>query len=124
MHAVVFVDNHDNQRGHGGAGGVMTACGPGHNDWQYKVVACTVLLYCCTVLLYNAAGLYCCTVQLYCTAVLCCCTVLLCCTAVLYCCAAFSESYQHSRNPSADETDMPEVEKEDTEGYRLIFWAN
>jgi hypothetical protein len=25
MHAVVFVDNHDNQRGHGGGGGVLTA---------------------------------------------------------------------------------------------------
>merc|ERR1719481_1216394 len=32
MHAVVFVDNHDNQRGHGGAGGVLTASGPDHND--------------------------------------------------------------------------------------------
>ena len=39
IHAVVFVDNHDNQRGHGGAGGVMTASGPGHNDWQYKIGA-------------------------------------------------------------------------------------
>jgi hypothetical protein len=25
LHAVVFVDNHDNQRGHGGGGGVLTA---------------------------------------------------------------------------------------------------
>ena len=73
MHAVVFVDNHDNQRGHGGAGGVMTACGPGHNDWQYKVVACTVLLYCFTVLyctvvycIVQGGGLHCTTV-LYCT---------------------------------------------------------
>ena len=60
MHAVVFVDNHDNQvisgismitimtmivkqRGHGGGGGVLTASNqiqgnPAfHNDWQYKV---------------------------------------------------------------------------------------
>merc|ERR1712020_7637 len=43
MHAVVFVDNHDNQRGHGGAGGVMTACGPDHNDWQYKIGAAFLL---------------------------------------------------------------------------------
>ena len=34
LHAVVFVDNHDNQRG---GGGVLTASAPGHNDWQYKV---------------------------------------------------------------------------------------
>ena len=43
MHAVVFVDNHDNQRGHGGGGGVITASNQiggnpaEHNDWQYKV---------------------------------------------------------------------------------------
>ena len=43
MHAVVFVDNHDNQRGHGGAGGVLTACGPDHNDWQYKIGAAFLL---------------------------------------------------------------------------------
>merc|ERR1712215_634564 len=43
MHAVGFVDNHDNQRGHGGAGGVLTACGPGHNDWQYKVASAFLL---------------------------------------------------------------------------------
>ena len=45
MHAVVFVDNHDNQRGHGGAGGVMTACGPDHNDWQYKIGAAFLLAH-------------------------------------------------------------------------------
>jgi len=45
LHAVVFVDNHDNQRGHGGAGGVMTASGPGHNDWQYKVGAAFMLAH-------------------------------------------------------------------------------
>ncbi len=43
IHAVVFVDNHDNQRGHGGAGGVLTASGPGHNDWQYKIGAAFML---------------------------------------------------------------------------------
>merc|ERR1711936_171201 len=43
MHAVVFVDNHDNQRGHGGAGGVLTACVPDHNDWQYKIGAAFLL---------------------------------------------------------------------------------
>jgi len=37
LHALVFLDNHDNQRGHGGAGGVLTACGPGHDDWMYKI---------------------------------------------------------------------------------------
>merc|ERR1719431_501321 len=45
LHAVVFVDNHDNQRGHGGAGGVLTASGPGHNDWQYKVGAAFMLAH-------------------------------------------------------------------------------
>jgi len=45
MHAVVFVDNHDNQRGHGGGGGVMTASGPGHNDWQYKIGAAFLLAH-------------------------------------------------------------------------------
>merc|ERR1712048_39811 len=41
MHAVVFVDNHDNQRGHGGAGGVLTASNnvQGHDDWKYKIGA-------------------------------------------------------------------------------------
>lgn len=34
LHAVVFVDNHDNQRGHGGGGGVLTAQ---DNDYQYKL---------------------------------------------------------------------------------------
>merc|ERR1712168_784346 len=43
LHAVVFVDNHDNQRGHGGAGGVLTASGPGHNDWEYKIGAAFLL---------------------------------------------------------------------------------
>jgi len=43
MHATVFVDNHDNQRGHGGAGGVLTASGPGHNDWEYKIGAAFLL---------------------------------------------------------------------------------
>ena len=33
-HAVVFVDNHDNQRGHGGGGGVLTAQ---DNDYDYKL---------------------------------------------------------------------------------------
>merc|ERR1712121_200878 len=45
LHAVVFVDNHDNQRGHGGAGGVLTASGPGHNDWQYKIGAAFMLAH-------------------------------------------------------------------------------
>ena len=45
MHAVVFVDNHDNQRGHGGGGGVMTASGPDHNDWQYKIGAAFLLAH-------------------------------------------------------------------------------
>jgi len=45
LHAVVFVDNHDNQRGHGGAGGVLTASGPGHNDWQYKVASAFMLAH-------------------------------------------------------------------------------
>merc|ERR1712111_1449 len=45
MHAVVFVDNHDNQRGHGGGGGVLTASGPGHNDWQYKIGAAFMLAH-------------------------------------------------------------------------------
>lgn len=45
VHAVVFVDNHDNQRGHGGAGGVLTASGPGHNDWQYKVASAFMLAH-------------------------------------------------------------------------------
>ena len=45
LHAVVFVDNHDNQRGHGGGGGVMTASGPGHNDWQYKVGSAFMLAH-------------------------------------------------------------------------------
>ena len=45
LHAVVFVDNHDNQRGHGGAGGVLTASGPGHNDWQYKVASAFLLAH-------------------------------------------------------------------------------
>lgn len=45
VHAVVFVDNHDNQRGHGGAGGVLTASGPGHNDWQYKIGAAFMLAH-------------------------------------------------------------------------------
>merc|ERR1711971_847805 len=46
MHAVVFVDNHDNQRGHGG---VLTASNqingnPAfHNDWQYKVAVAFML---------------------------------------------------------------------------------
>lgn len=49
MHAVVFVDNHDNQRGHGGGGGVLTASNqiegnPAfHNDWQYKVAVAFML---------------------------------------------------------------------------------
>lgn len=45
LHAVVFVDNHDNQRGHGGAGGVLTASGPGHNDWQYKIGAAFMIAH-------------------------------------------------------------------------------
>jgi alpha-amylase len=45
IHAVVFVDNHDNQRGHGGGGGVMTASGPGHNDWQYKIGSAFMLAH-------------------------------------------------------------------------------
>merc|ERR1719476_409022 len=50
MHAVVFVDNHDNQRGHGGGGGVLTASNqiegnPAfHNDWQYKVAVAFMLV--------------------------------------------------------------------------------
>jgi len=34
MHAVVFVDNHDNQRGHGGGGGVLVAQ---DDAWNYKI---------------------------------------------------------------------------------------
>ncbi len=34
MHAVVFVDNHDNQRGHGGGGGVLTASSKSYHDNQ------------------------------------------------------------------------------------------
>merc|ERR1719187_2297340 len=45
MHAAVFVDNHDNQRGHGGAGGVLTASGPDHNDWQYKIGSAFLLAH-------------------------------------------------------------------------------
>jgi len=45
LHAMVFVDNHDNQRGHGGAGGVLTACGPDHNDWNYKIGAAFLLAH-------------------------------------------------------------------------------
>ena len=47
MHAVVFVDNHDNQRGHGGAGGVLTASNnlQGHDDWKYKVGAAFLLAH-------------------------------------------------------------------------------
>jgi hypothetical protein len=33
MHALTFVDNHDNQRGHGGAGGVLTY----KEDYNYKI---------------------------------------------------------------------------------------
>merc|ERR1712088_745508 len=42
-------DNHDNQRGHGGGGGVLTASNqiegnPAfHNDWQYKVAVAFML---------------------------------------------------------------------------------
>jgi len=49
MHAVVFVDNHDNQRGHGGGGGVITGSNqidgnPAfHNDWLYKVAVAFML---------------------------------------------------------------------------------
>ena len=33
-HAMVFIDNHDNQRGHGGGGNLLT-----HEDpWNYKVI--------------------------------------------------------------------------------------
>jgi len=47
MHAVVFVDNHDNQRGHGGAGGVLTASNnaQGHDDWKYKVASAFLLAH-------------------------------------------------------------------------------
>jgi len=47
MHAVVFVDNHDNQRGHGGAGGVLTASNTiqGHDDWKYKVASAFLLAH-------------------------------------------------------------------------------
>jgi len=47
MHAVVFVDNHDNQRGHGGGGGVLTASNEidGHNDWQYKVASAFMIAH-------------------------------------------------------------------------------
>ena len=32
-HAMVFIDNHDNQRGHGGGGNLLT-----HEDpWNYKI---------------------------------------------------------------------------------------
>jgi alpha-amylase len=33
MSALTFVDNHDNQRGHGGAGAVLTY----HEDYKYKI---------------------------------------------------------------------------------------
>ena len=38
-------DNHDNQRGHGGAGGVLTASNElqGHDDWKYKIGAAFLL---------------------------------------------------------------------------------
>merc|ERR1711862_388961 len=47
MHAVVFVDNHDNQRGHGGAGGDLTASNnvQGHDDWKYKIGAAFLLAH-------------------------------------------------------------------------------
>ena len=32
-HAMVFLDNHDNQRGHGGAGSMLTHTDP----WNYKI---------------------------------------------------------------------------------------
>jgi len=42
MHALVFVDNHDNQRGHGGGGGVLVAQ---DDSWNYKIGAAFLLAH-------------------------------------------------------------------------------
>ena len=42
MHALVFVDNHDNQRGHGGGGGVLVAQ---DDAWTYKIGAAFLLAH-------------------------------------------------------------------------------
>ena len=40
-HAMVFIDNHDNQRGHGGGGNLLT-----HEDpWNYKVGSAFMLAH-------------------------------------------------------------------------------
>jgi len=39
LHAVVFVDNHDNQRGHGGGGNILTY----KDDYQYKLASAFML---------------------------------------------------------------------------------
>jgi hypothetical protein len=48
LHALVFVDNHDNQRGHGGGGGVLTACSKisfSHFTYSYILIAESNLQY-------------------------------------------------------------------------------
>eukprot|EP00095_Tigriopus_kingsejongensis_P003521 maker-scaffold522_size146686-snap-gene-0.16 protein:Tk03521 transcript:maker-scaffold522_size146686-snap-gene-0.16-mRNA-1 annotation:"alpha-amylase a precursor" len=41
LHSLVFIDNHDNQRGHGGAGGVLTY----KDDYLYKMATAVMLAH-------------------------------------------------------------------------------